>query len=123
MLMLRQSSQSGEKVMTAAYAAVYSRESTEAWVFMAGTIDLTNMQAGDTINIRIRKKVISGGSWILHDAGGPLTFTDAQPTNHKVIAIPQMPNVYGVEIAMQQTAGVLRTIATDFLEAPRIGRS
>ena len=89
-----------------------------AFVFAGANIDLTTMAAGDTINVQVRKVVASGGAWIIHDQK---EFTDARPATHVHLRIGMIPDVYGVEIRMQQTAGVLRTIPCEFFDAKRIG--
>jgi len=122
MLAMRRSAQSGSKAMTAAYAAVYTdlSSSTIAYLFAGARINLSPMQAGDIINIRVRKIVVAGGAWVLHDQ---LNYQNAQPANHPSVDIRGIPDVYGIEISMQQTAGVLRTIETEFYAAKILGTS
>lgn len=121
-LALRRSGQSGTKSMAAASAwvVVYSdlSSSTIAYLFGGGRINLSTMAAGDHIDIRVRKIVLSGGSWVNHDQPG---YDDAQPSNHPSVAIGAIPDVYGVEIAMRQTAGTLRSIETEFYAAKVLG--
>ncbi|MDD5486244.1 MAG: hypothetical protein PHW65_01630, partial [Dehalococcoidales bacterium] len=81
-------------------------------------IDLSGMQAGDTVNIRISKRIASGGAWLVGDT---VAYNDAQPAGHSLVHIGMLAAVYGVKIEMQQTAGVLRTITCDFLHAKRLG--
>jgi hypothetical protein len=75
-LSVKRSAQSGTKVMTAAWATVYEENCTQPYYFSSGHISLALMAAGDTINIRIQKVVISGGAWILHDQ---MAYTGAHP--------------------------------------------
>jgi len=120
-LNLRRSAQSGSKVMTAAWQVVYTESTTSsllAYLFGGAHVNLTPMQAGDTINVRIRKILVSGGAWVNHDQ---VPYTNVQPTNHPAFSIGPLFNIYGVEISMQQTAGVLRTIETEFYDAKRLG--
>ena len=120
LLALRRSSQSGAKVMTAAWQVVYTDLSSSnfAYLFGGGRIDLSNMLAGDHIDIRIRKTVISGGGWVLHDQVG---YDDAQPANHPTVGLPSIPDVYGVEVSMRQTAGALITCNCEFYAAKILG--
>jgi len=118
MLRMKRSTQSGAKVATAAYANIYSESSTQAWAFFGGYIDLSTMQAGDVVNIRIRKTLASGGGMVVEDT---LSYTGARPAGHTIVEINAAPNVYGVEIAIQQTAGVLRTFLCEFFDAKRLG--
>jgi len=122
LLSLRRSGQSGTKAMAAAWTVVYTdlSSSTIAYLFGGARINLSTMQAGDHIDIRVRKIVISGGNWVLHDQLG---YDDAQPTDHPSVAIAAIPDVFGVEIAMRQTAGTLRTIETEFYAAKVLGTS
>jgi len=106
--------------MTAAWQVVYSdvSSSTIAYLFAGAKMNLSPMQAGDHIDIRLRKRVVSGGDWVTHDQIG---YDDAQPANHPSIAISAIPDVYGVEISMRQTAGVLVNIECEFYAAKILG--
>ena len=121
MLRLKRSTQSGSKAMTAAWQVVYTENTTSsgtAYLFAGAEIDLSPMLAGDTINIRIRKVLAPGGAWVVHDQH---QYADAQPVSHPSIHINPIPDVYGVEIAMQQPGGVLRNIDTEYYDAKRLG--
>jgi len=122
LLSLRRSGQSGTKAMAAAWTVVYTdlSSSTIAYLFGGARINLSTMQAGDHIDIRVRKIVISGGNWVLHDQLG---YDDAQPANHPSVAIGSIPDVFGVEIAMRQTLGTLRTVECEFYAAKILGLS
>lgn len=115
-LRLKRSLQSGVKTMTAAYVAVYTNSSSYAYLFAGAEIDLTNMIAGDVIDVRVRKRIVSGGAFIPHDTK---TYTGAQPTVRKAVKINPIIDVYGVEIGMRQTAGVLRNITIEISDALR----
>ena len=118
MLRLKRSGQSASYAMAAAWAVVYTESSIMAYLFSGAIIDLSTMQAGDTIDIRVRKQLVSGGNWIPHDL---MTYTGAMPAGHQTVHIAPIPDVWGVEIAMRQTAGTLRTIDAEFYDAKRIG--
>ena len=81
-------------------------------------IDLSSMQGGDVISIRVRKVLAPAGAWVNHDE---VQYSGAQPTGHPSVHVNPIPDVYGVEIAMRQTAGVLRTIPCEFTDAKRLG--
>jgi len=120
LLALRRSGQSGSKAMTAAWQVVYTELSSAiiAYLFGGARINLSTMLAGDHIDIRVRKTVVSGGAWVNHDQIG---YDDAQPANHPSVAVGSIPDVYGVEIAMRQTAGALLTIECEFYAAKILG--
>jgi hypothetical protein len=118
MLRLKRSAQSGSYAMAAAWAVIYTENSIMAYLFSGAIIDLSTMQAGDTIDIRIRKQLVSGGGWIPHDLK---SYAGAMPAGHQTVHIAPIPDVYGAEIAMRQTAGVLRTIDAEFYDAKRLG--
>lgn len=122
LLSLRRSGQSGTKAMAAAWTVVYSDLSSSniAYLFGGARINLSTMLAGDHIDIRVRKIVLSGGAWVLHDQLG---YDDAQPANHPSVAIGAIPDVFGVEIAARQVSGVLRTIEMEFYAAKVLGTS
>ncbi len=114
LLKLRRSTQSGDKVMTADYAAVYEEKAEGAYIFAGAKIDLTNMQAGDTIDVRVRTRLKDGGSYIALDED---SYNGVQPDIKKAIRITAIPDSYGVEIAMRQTAGSLRVVPCEFFDA------
>lgn len=118
MLRLKRSAQSGSKAMAAAWTVIYTESSIMAYIFAGAIIDLSTMEAGDTIDIRVRKVLTSGGALVNHDA---MNYVGAMPAGHQTVHIAPIPDVYGVEIAMRQTAGVLRTIPTEFFDAMRLG--
>ncbi len=114
LLKLRRSTQSGDKVMTADYAALYEEKAEVVYIFAGAKIDLTNMQTGDTIDVRVRTRLKDGGSYVTLDEK---SYTNVQPDTKKAIRITAMPDNYGVEIAMRQTAGPLRVIPCEFFDA------
>jgi len=118
MLKIRRSTQSGGKPLTAVYAAVYTEDCSQPFVFVGGIIDLSTMQAGDTIQIRTRKRVALGGAWLAVDE---VTYLNAQPAGHTAVLVQGMTGIYDIEISMRQTAGVLRTVDTEFMDAKRVG--
>ena len=122
LLALRRSGQSGTKAMTVAWQVIFTDVSSSniAYLFGGARINLSTMLAGNHIDIRVRKRVLSGGAWVNHDQLG---YDDAQPANHPSIAISSIPDVYGVEISAIQTAGALRTLECEFFVAKILGLS
>jgi len=108
--------------MTIAWQVVYTELSTStiAYLFGGARLNLTPMLAGDAIQVRMRKVVVSGGGWVNHDL---IDYANAQPVNHPSVSLPSMPDVFGVEIAMRQTAGALRSIECEFFAAKILGLS
>jgi len=117
-LRIRRSAQSGNKAMTVAWQVVYTENCTQVYIFAGAIIDLNNMAAGDNVDIRIRKIIIPTGAWVMVDQ---MNYINAQPVNHPTCQISGIPDVSGVEISIRQTAGVLRTFATEFYDAKRLG--
>lgn len=118
MLRLKRSVQSGSKAMAADWTVVYTESSVMAYIFAGSEIDLFTMAAGDIIDIRVRKVVISGGDWRNHDL---VNYIGAMPAGHVTAHISPIPDVYGISIDMRQTAGVLRTIPVEAFDAKRLG--
>lgn len=119
----RRSTQSGAFVMTAAWQVVYTEnESTSLlpYFFLGAEINLSPMAAGDTIDIRIRKILVAAGAFTIHDQR---SYSDARPATHPSLRIAGLVDVYGVEIAMRQTAvaAALLTIEAEFYDAKRLG--
>lgn len=106
--------------MTAAWQVIYTEVSSSnlAYLFGGARMNLSTMQAGDHIDIRVRKRVVAGGAWVNHDQFG---YDNVQPANHPSVAITAIPDVYGMEIAMRQTAGVLENIECEFYAAKILG--
>ena len=117
-LRIKRSAQSGMKAMAAAYAVVYTESCPMAYYFAGGKINLSGMLAGDIIDIRMRIMLIAAGAWAALDADN---YVGVQPAGHQVAYITPLPDVYGVEIACRQTAGVLLNIECEFYDAKRLG--
>jgi hypothetical protein len=76
---------------------------------LEGWIDLSPMQAGDTVVVRMYVKLTPTGSYVKY---AEETYTDAQslPALH----IVTLPARYGIKLTMQQTAGTYRTFSYQF---------
>jgi hypothetical protein len=117
-LSIKLSSQSGTKAMAAAWTTLYEESCSQAFLFSGATISLANMLAGDTIDIKIEKVLVSGGAYVLHDL---MPYNDAQPANHPSCSISGIPSVYGIKISARQTAGALINCDCEFYDAKRLG--
>jgi len=115
-LRLKRSPQSGNKIMTVAWQTVYSQSQAYAWLFGSGRIDLTNMVAGDHIDIRVSSRQVAAGAYVIEDL---FDYDDAQPANKQKINIGTFVDTFGVLIEMRQTAGALRTLYCEFFDAVR----
>ncbi len=117
-LRAKRSAQSGNYTMTAAWQTVYANSHAYAWLFIAGEINLSNMVAGDTIEIRISKRDTQGGAYVLKDL---VEYVGAQPTNQQKITIGPLMDTFGVLIEMRQTAVAvaLTTCYCEFFDATR----
>ena len=67
------------------------------------SVDLTNMASGDTTEIRIYKKVLTGSTLTQIDI---YTFTDGQTND--VFFIPFVSCPFGYKVTLKQTAGTNR---------------
>lgn len=111
---LNRSSQSGDYIMTGSYVAVYSSSSTIAYLFAGAKINLSNMQAGDSIWVRVRTKLSPTGSFVTISE---TQYNGVQPVAQKGVRIGAMADTYGFEIDMYQSAGPFRAISTEFYDA------
>lgn len=118
MLRLKRSAQSAAMAMAADWTVVYTESSIMAYIFAGAEIDLSTMAAGDVIDIRVRKVLVSGGAWVNHDL---VNYIGAMPVGHVTAHINPIPDVFGIDISMRQTGGVLRTIPCEFFDAVRLG--
>jgi len=116
LLKLQRSSQSGWKLMTGDYAPVYEESHAVAYIFAGGKIDLSPMEAGDVIDIRFRTKLEDGDSY---KTTWKQSYSGGQPDDRKVIRLSAMPDNYGLEVSMRQTAGTLKFILGEFFDASK----
>lgn len=83
--------------------------------FCGGFIDLTALQAGDTLRIRIYAQITAAGGYIRMSDDVVNTYSGVQDPALK--QIDGFFNVYGVRVSMQLTAGVNRNIIAEFFDA------
>lgn len=69
-------------------------------------IDLSNMQAGDHIDVRQYMKIEPGGAYVQY---AEIPYDDEQ--DYKMLWITPKPNSYGIKVTLQQTVGANRTLA------------
>jgi len=103
----------GSKLMTGAEDMVVEvdRTAAPAVFHLEGAIDLTPMQAGDTIKIRELMMIKAAGVYVKY----------AEETYSGVQAIPLQelvtkPASYKLKVTIEQTAGVMRTFDYEFFE-------
>ena len=79
-------------------------EETDATAFCLNNfcIDLSNQAAGDTVIIRIYKKIKSGGGYIQITLDAAYTFADAQDPEGIEFLGPWW-SIYGIKVTIQQT--------------------
>jgi len=73
-------------------------------------IDCTNMAWGDTVVIRWYERIVSGGDLVLKDV---FTLNDVQTSPIKNVELE--PNRFGVQVTLQQPAGVGRVFPWEVL--------
>jgi hypothetical protein len=76
--------------------------------FEGGAIDLTNMATGDTVIVKVYRKIKSGGNYIQESDDVVNTYSGAQVPALK--EYPGCPVRYGYKLTIQQTAGTNRVI-------------
>lgn len=79
-------------------------------------IDLDNMQAGDTIVVKLYERIVNGGTLKLSDA--PITYTGAKgglPGGQTQITVGLSPNRWGFWVTLTQTGGVNRNYIYEYL--------
>jgi hypothetical protein len=79
-----------------------------------GWLDLTNMQAPDTVTVRQYARNVSGGPYVLY---GAIPYTGSQTL--PMLWIRPLPGIYGLKVTAQQTAGVNRTFAYAYFSETR----
>jgi len=116
LLKLKRSPQSGWKLMTNSYAPVYEESDSVAYIFAGGKVDLSPMEAGDVVDVRVRTKLEGGGDY---KTMWEKSYSGVQPDDRKVIKLSAMPDNYGLEVSMRQTAGTSKYILCEFFDAKR----
>jgi hypothetical protein len=116
LLKLERSPQSGWKLMTGSYEPVYEESHSVAYIFAGGKVDLSPMEAGDVVDVRVRTKLEGGGDY---KTMWEKSYSGVQPDDRKVIKLSAMPDNYGLEVSMRQTAGTLKYILCEFFDAKR----
>lgn len=110
---------SASTTMTGAELTLLEYIPTTLAQFEGGAIDLTNMDAGDTIIIKIYKKIKSDGNYIQQSDNIINTYTGAQVPALKDIG--GSPIKYGLKITATQSAGTNRVIdSLWFTSAPGV---
>ncbi len=117
-LRVRRSAQSAVFTMTAAWQQVYANAMGYAWMFVSAEIDLSNMVAGDDIEVRVSTRNVAAGAYIVKDQ---LLFEDQQPTQLQKMTIGPILDTFGVLIEMRQTAVAVALITCNcaFYDAVR----
>jgi len=116
LLKLERSPQSGWKLMTGSYTPVYEESSSVAYIFAGGKVDLSPMEAGNVVDVRVRTKLEGGGDY---KTMWEKSYSGVQPDDRKVIKLSAMPDNYGLEVSMRQTGGTLKYILCEFFDAKR----
>jgi hypothetical protein len=72
-------------------------------------VDLDNMLAGDTTDFRAYYRIVAGGTLKLFDYQSFTGINGGLANGRALIAIELLPNRFGVQITLRQTAGTNRT--------------
>ncbi len=114
-MLLTRSSTSGSTTTSGSEVTFFEDlDSTYAFNFGGGWIDVSTMATGDTITVKVYVKIKSGGTYrtTLSD-----TYYDGQST--ELLAIGGMTNVYGVKVTVTQSEGTYRTFDHEWYTAHR----
>lgn len=79
--------------------------------YLSGNVDLSNLQAGDTVRIREYVRIKSGGDYKLYDYAD---YSGVQ--SRPAMYVARLPSKYGVKITLQQTAGTYRSYDYHFFK-------
>lgn len=96
----------GENDLVSVVTTEHSLLSTALSGVFALDVDLGAMQAGDTVEIRVKKKVRTGGTKrVVYKE----TYVDAQVEPDTIVSSVPVPGNVEVEFTLKQTAGSART--------------
>jgi hypothetical protein len=122
LLDLARSPQSGTTTMTGAELTLYEETSANPFAFLGGFVDLTNMQAGDTIVLKVYVKIKSGGAYRQWSDDAVNTYTGVQTVAIKHFNGPgDIYNLDGFKVTCTQSAGVNRDVDHSWYDAKRGG--
>lgn len=79
-------------------------------------IDLDNMAGGDTTDIRVYYRITAGGGLQLLDFAQYVGADGGLANSIKLISIDLGPARFGVQVTLEQTAGVNRTYRWEYFE-------
>jgi len=99
----------GSLLLTGTFQTVFQATINKTY---EGKIDLSAMQAGDTVEIQGHERIESGGAWIKYTK--TITYNDA--VDDPLVGFQPRGNPYGYRIQARQTAGTFRTIKYLFME-------
>jgi hypothetical protein len=78
---------------------------------ISGNVDLSELQLGDSVTLRLYIKVTTGGSWRKYHEE---TYTDIQIL--PLIYIVPKETDFGLKVTIQQIAGIFRTFEYNFIK-------
>ena len=83
------------------------------------SIDLTNMALTDVLTIRLYKKIVSGGAYLLSSIDATYTFINAVAVGLPVCQsmFKNEFNTYGVKIVIVQSAGTAKAFQTEVMNS------
>jgi hypothetical protein len=107
---------SGAITLAAYEQWLYQDSAAEPFMFGGGIIDLSNLQAGDKVTVKLWACLYSGDSYRIIgqvNLSGPLTL------NSK-LEFGSMYNRYGVKVGIMQTAGSYRSVQHEWFLAKQL---
>jgi len=102
--------------MTGSEITLYEFVPTASSEFLGGSIDMSTMQAGDTIVLKLYLKNVSGGAYTQFSENAAYTYVDAQVPAMKILS-GGVFNRYGFKITATQTAGTNRALVAEWFDA------
>ncbi|KKN63595.1 hypothetical protein LCGC14_0500440 [marine sediment metagenome] len=79
-------------------------------------VDLDNMQGGDTTVLRVYYRITAGGGLQLEDYQAYVGADGGLANSIKLVTIALNPNRFGIQLTLEQTAGVNRTYRWEYFE-------
>ena len=116
---LARSPQSGSTTTDGTEQDLYNTDDDPfAFYFGIGNVDLSLMQAGDTVVFKVYIKNVSGGAFFKISNDAANTYTGAQ-TDPAGIEFGPRYNQFGIQITIQRTGGGDRAYPAEFFDAKR----
>ncbi len=102
------SDQSGTITADGTEQILFEKAESSPWILDSGNVDLSNLQSGDQIYVRMYKKIADGGNYLLIGPDTLNKYSDGLRDGWNIIEYSKISNVYGIKVTLEQIEGTYR---------------